>query len=88
MNPTGNTTADLIFTGLLLVLHLAALAGLGYLLGQMHRPKAKPETYAQFRIRIMREAADALGIKGVPMPPVKTPMRSSYPATEDTGEPD
>lgn len=36
MNPTGHTTADMIFTGLMLVLHLAALAGLGYMLGRMH----------------------------------------------------
>jgi hypothetical protein len=35
MTPTGNTTADMIFTGLMLVLNLAALAGLGYLLGRL-----------------------------------------------------
>lgn len=35
MNPTGHDLADMIFTGALIVLHLAALAGLGYLLGRL-----------------------------------------------------
>lgn len=35
MNPTGNTTADMIFTGAILVFNLAALAGLGYMLWRL-----------------------------------------------------
>lgn len=54
MNPTGNTTADMIFTGLLLVLHLAALAGLGYFLGRLmgdRRAKTADELANSWKLR-------------------------------------
>lgn len=35
MNPTGHDLADMLFTGAILVFSLAALAGLGYMLGRM-----------------------------------------------------
>lgn len=43
MNPTGNTTIDMLFTGVMLVIHLFALAALGYYLGyrQSTRDAAK-----------------------------------------------
>ena len=33
MNTTGDTTADMLFTGMMMVLHLAFLVALGYALG-------------------------------------------------------
>jgi hypothetical protein len=46
MTPTGNTTADMIFTGLMLVLHLAALVGLGFMLGRLRCRYAVDEALA------------------------------------------
>ena len=59
MNPTGNTTADMIFTGFMLVVHLAALSGLGYLLGRMmgNRRAKTAETLAAMW---ERHAGDAM----------------------------
>lgn len=59
MNPTGNATADLIFTGLLLVLHLAALAGLGYLLGRLMGDR-RAKTAETLQAMWERHAGDAM----------------------------
>lgn len=72
MNPTGNTIADMIFTGAMLVLHLAALAGLGYMLGrirasreleaaedQRDRLTKRLDTVAAYRDLIQIELAQA-----------------------------
>lgn len=59
MNPTGNTTADMIFTGILLVLHLAALAGLGYLLGRLMGDR-RAKTAETLQAMWERHAGDAM----------------------------
>ena len=77
--PTGSTTADMIFTGFILVAHLAMPAVLGYVLGRMHRkPEPRPVTFSEFRAKTLKTYAEAFGLPKtdqttVPMPPVKPP---------------
>jgi hypothetical protein len=62
MNPTGNTTADMIFTGSMLVLHLAALAGLGYLLGRLRANRwAKEGDAALDKVKLLVEELNRQG---------------------------